>query len=532
MMFYDRGDGGKGGGGTRQTSITKMFPFPAKGWIKSGPLAKPTAGGAEVLDNIFPTTQGGRLRKGSIKHATIDAATTHLMIYDAGGASKMFAADATKIYDVSSPADPDVAPAAAVTGQTSGDYCSFQVATSGGEFLLAFNGADLHRVYNGSTWAQNSPAITGVSSADVPFGWKWKSFVWLIEQQTMDAWYLPTGAIGGAATVFPLGGVFQNGGALLFGATWSQDSGDGLDDYCLFFTTEGEVAVYQGTNPASASDFSLVGVYRIGKPVHKNAWQKSGGDILVITDDGIIPISSAVSLDRTGLMSAAITFPIEEAWRLAMDERSGTDVPFTCTLWHAETMFIVGLPTFGALQPVAFVMNSRTGAWCRYVGWDIRCSVIFEDRLYFGTAAGTVVKGEISGADEGQPYTGVVIPLMDTFGNGAEKNAIAARVVARTNYTFTPQMFACADYQIETPTPLSADSDDDANTWDSGIWDSSTWGQISDRKASLTQWQDVAATGHAMAPGLQITTGRVASPDIELIALHLQAEVGQVFADG
>lgn len=516
----------------KQTSTTKMFPAPTKGWIKSGPLAKPTAGGAELMDNYFPTTQSLRLRKGSIKHATIDAAVTHLTIYDAGGASKMFAADASKIYNVTTPANPDVAVTAAVTGQTSGDYCSFQVATSGGEFLLMFNGSDLHQVYDGSSFAQNSPAISGVSSDDVSHGWKWKSFVWLIEQQTMDAWYLPTGAIGGTATVFPLGGVFQNGGALLFGATWSQDSGDGLDDYCLFFTTEGEVAVYQGTNPASLSDFSLVGVYRIGKPVHKNAWFRSGGDILVTTDDGIVPISSAVNLDRTGLSMAAITFPIEEAWRLVIDERSGTAVPFTSALWHAETMLIIGLPTFGALEPVAFVMNSRTGAWCRYVGWNIRCSVIFEDKFYFGTPAGTIVQGEISGADQGAPYTGSVIPLMDSFGSAVEKNAIAARVVARANYTFTPQLFACSDYQVDTPTPLAADSDGDENTWDNGVWDESTWGAITDRKASLSEWQDVAATGHALAPGLQITTGRVASPDIEIIALHLQFETGQVFADG
>lgn len=516
----------------KQTSITKMFPATTKGWIKSGPLAKPTAGGAELLDNFFPTTQGLRLRKGSIKHGTIDAAVTHLTVYDAGGASKMFAADATQIYDVTTPADPDVAVADVVTGQTSGDYTSFQVATSGGEFLLMFNGADLHQVYDGSAWAQNSPAITGVSSDDVGYGWKWKSFVWLIEQQTMDAWYLPTGAIGGAATVFPLGGVFRYGGSLLFGATWSQDSGDGLDDYCLFFTTEGEIAVYQGNNPASATDFSLVGVYRIGKPVHKNAWFRSGGDILITTDDGIVPVSSAVNLDRTGLMSAAITFPIEEAWRLAMDERSGTSVPFTSTLWHAETMFICGLPTFGALDPVAFVMNSRTGAWCRYVGWNIRCSVVFEDKLFFGTPDGTIVQGEISGADQGQPYTGSVIPMMDTFGSAAEKNAIAARVVARTNYTFTPQLFVCADYQVETPTPLTADSDEGGNVWDAGVWDQSIWGAISDRKAALSQWQDVAGTGHALAPGLQITTGRTASPDVEIIALHLQLETGGVFADG
>lgn len=518
-----------------QTSLTKIFPAPRRGWIRNESLASSKPEGAEVLDNFFPTSEGARLRKGSLKHATLAAAATHLTVYDAGTSSKMFAADATSIYDVASPADPDVAVTAAVTGQTGGDYCSFQVATTGGEFLLMFNGEDLHRVYDGSAWAQNTPAITGVSSADISHGWKFKSFVFMVQKGTMDAWYLPAGAIGGAATVFPLGGVFQNGGSLLFGTTWSQDSGAGLDDFCLFFTTEGEIAVYQGTNPASASTFALVGVFRIGRPLGKNTWFKSGGDIAVITDDGIVPVSAAMNRDRTGMKSAALTYPIEEAWRLIVNERKGTDFPFTCVLWPSETMLVVGVPTFGALEKMCLVANARTGAWTRYTGWDTRCVTVFEDRLYFGTAAGTIVQGEVTGSDVGDTnYTGVWLPRFDTFGRPEEKAALHARLVARANNAFTPQLFANADYQVDLPTALSADTDENSNAWDAGIWgpaaNASTWGSASDRKQKLTAWQSVASTGHALSPGVQITSGRTTAPDLELVALHLQAEIGEVMA--
>lgn len=500
-------------------SKPQIFPGPARGWVRNENLSRPSIDGAEILDNFFPTPEGCRLRLGQDLHAALNGEpVTHLAPYDIGGASKLFACDSEQIYDATTTLPPE--PVGDVTGQSSGDYCSIQVQTTGGYFLLMFNGADPHQVYDGSSWAANTPAITGVDSADITFAWKFKSFIFMVEKNTTDAWYLPVGAIGGAATKVPLGGVFQNGGTLMLGATWSQDSGAGLDDYCLFISTEGDVAVYQGSNPASAPDWQLVGLYRIGRPLGKNAWYRSGGDILVVTDDGIVPMSSAVSEDRGGLATKATTYPIETAWRLTVQERQGT-VPFTVAYWPKETMVVVGVPTVDGQEAFAPVMNSRHGAWCRFTNYDVRCITVFDNKLFFGTRDGLVIQAETGGSDQGDPYTGLWLPNFQTFNSVNEKAAVHSRLVARANQSFTPELFACADYQWEIPSAPNADPEDDGELWDSATWDSSAWGFVSYNKQKLTTWQSVSAFGHALSPGVQVTSGRAAPPDIEIIAQHL-----------
>lgn len=533
-MFFDRAPAALA---KRPQSATRMFPAPNRGWIRNESMVAPKAGGAEVLDNWFPTPEGARMRKGSTLHGTIADAVMHLAVYDDGGTPKMFAADEENIYNATNPADPEVALTADVTGLSSGDWSSQQVTTSGGTFLVMVNGSDTMQQYTGSAWREVTdatvPAITAVDTDDLSHVWLFKNRLFFVEKGGLDAWYLGAGAVTGTATVFPLGGVFRRGGALLFGATWSLDSGDGLDDMCLFVTDQGEVAVYQGTDPASADTFALVGVYQIGRPLHKNGHFKAGGDIAVLTDDGIVPISAAVKgTDRAALSGKAITYPIESAWRLLVSERGGSSVPFTATLWHSETMLLIGLPVTGSFSTICLVCNARTGAWGRFTGWDVRCSAVFNDRLYFGTGDGTIVRGEVSGADQGVPYTATFLPRFDLLGTPAEKVALLGRIVARANNAFTPQLFANADYQVDIPTVPQSDSDTDTNLWDTGIWDQSEWGVPTDIKAKRSEWQSVGANGHALSLGLQITSGRTTAPDVELIALYLQYEAGDVMGSG
>jgi hypothetical protein len=532
-MFYDRV--AQPSTMTKRVSKPEIFPAPSRGWIRNEALAKPKGGGAEVLDNWFPKPEGARMRKGSIKRATIDAAVTHIAVYDVPGAQKMFATDATSIYDVTSPASASVAVTADITGQTSGDWSSLQFTTSGGTFLLMVNGADNMQQYDGSAWLEVDDSsvprsITGVATADISHLWKYGNRVFMVEQGTMDAWYLDALSVGGAAAVFPLGGVFNLGGSLLFGCSWSADAGDGLDDYCVFVTTEGELAVYQGGDPSTAETFQKVGVYRIGRPVHKNAHFRAGGDIGVITDDGIVPLSAAIQKDKAALIASAITYPIEEAWRLTIRQRNSGTLPFSCVIWPTETMLVVGIPSSGTQRKITYISNTRTGAWARYTGWDTRAVAVFQNKLYFGTSAGTIVEGEIGGADQGSTYSSVFIPKFADFGRPEEKAALHCRIVARGNHAFTPQLFANADYDIQIPTPIAADPDDNDNLWDTGIWGQSTWGVTEETKVRQSEWQSVAAVGQALAPGLQITSGRTAAPDVELIALHLVAETGDFMA--
>ena len=346
MVLFDRRSGRSSR--RQQQSKSNIFPAPRRGLVRNDAYASPRGEGAEVLDNFFPTTQGARLRGGLLRRANVGAEVTHLAVYNSGALDRLFATTANSIFNVTNLSDVNTPPTADVTGLTSGDFSSVQFTAGGGIFLVMVNGANDMRQFDGTAWktinATSTPAFTGVDTSRLSQTWKFKNRLFFIERGTLSAWYLPVNSIAGAAAELPLGGVFQMGGSLLFGATWSLDSGSGLDDVCLFITTEGEVAVYQGTDPANAASWALVGVYQIGRPLGKNSWFKAGGDIAIATDDAIVPISVAVKADKAAITGQSITFPIEELWRDTVNDRKGSG-QFNSMIWYTETMLVIGVPS-------------------------------------------------------------------------------------------------------------------------------------------------------------------------------------------
>ena len=97
----------------------QSFPAPTMGWIKNASLMDAPANAAEVLDNWFPTAQGIRMRNGNTLHATIGAAVKSLFAHRSGGTETLFAASASDVYDITSPADPEVAPTADISTPSS-----------------------------------------------------------------------------------------------------------------------------------------------------------------------------------------------------------------------------------------------------------------------------------------------------------------------------------------------------------------------------------------------------------------------------
>jgi hypothetical protein len=84
-----------------------------------------------------------------------------------------------------------------------------------------------------------------------------------------------TDAIAGTLQLIPLSGAASKGGKLLFGATWTIDAGDGLDDKCVFVTDQGEVLIFSGTNPSDANNWRQEGRYQVPEPMGKNATRYS-----------------------------------------------------------------------------------------------------------------------------------------------------------------------------------------------------------------------------------------------------------------
>lgn len=380
---------------------------------------------------------------------------------------------------------------------------------------------------NGTT-TQIVPGID-YASDDLSYVWAYKNRLFFVKRDSLNAGYLPVDQIGGTLTDLPLGGVFERGGSLLFGATWSLDSGQsgGLSEQCIFVTTEGEVAVFQGSDPSDANDWRKVGVYRIGRPLGKKAWIRAGGDLVIATSIGFVPLSQAIQRDYAALSPSAVSYPIEEAWNEAVLER-GTE-GWSCEVWPESQMVVVSPPELVGETPSVFVANARTGAWARFTGWNATCLEVWRGRLFFGSSDGRVVEANVGGTDEGSTYTSVFLPLYDDLRQPASlKVGEMGRATIRSQVEINELVEFRSDFDrtISFPPPDAVDVPS-GNEWGNGIWGTSVWGQT--RGSVLNQkWQSIGGTGYAIAAAVQISSGASVPLDAELIRLDVTYQVGDI----
>jgi hypothetical protein len=508
------------------------FPAPTGGWIRNQNLATPGArmpdgtkvNGAYVLENWFPTATGIRMRRGSLDYATIGNGlldTVSMFSYVNGNNAKLFAATIAALYDITGGGSVS---AAAVDNLNSGFWSAVQFATPGGVFLRTVNGVDTPLVFNGSSWS-TSPGITGVDSRALSYTWSHQRRIFFIKQDSLSAYYLPADSIGGAAVELPLGGVFSRGGSLLFGSSWSLETGGGLSEQCAFVTTEGEVAIFQGTDPGSVNTWQKVGVYRIGKPLGAKAHIRAGGDLVIATDVGFVPLSAAIQRDYSALSPSAVSYPIETAWNDAVATRSAR--PWACEVWPTKQMVLVAPPTIDE-PPQMFAANARTGAWAPYTGWNGTCLQLFGDRMFFGSMGGKIVEAEVTGTDNGVPYTSVCIPQFDALKTPLNlKTSLLMRATIKAPSPVLPRLSLQSDFTVNLPAAPAPAVISEAGVWGGAVWDESTWGE-SEEPNTYREWQSVGGSGCSIAPGIQITSGSLAPADVELVQVEMTYDLGDI----
>lgn len=476
------------------------------------------------------------MRGGSLLYATIGDGSddvTAVFSYLTGGIQKLFASTETDIYDISTVADPEVSPSAAVASLTGGDWSVAQFQTTGGVYLRCVNGEDQSRLFDGTTWSTTTIDSASSGSADISdtfsFVWSWKQRLFFVEKESLNAYYLPVDAISGTAVKLPLGAVFKRGGMLLFGASWSQETGSGLNTMCAFVTTEGEVAVYQGTNPADAAAWSLVGVYRIGRPLGKNAWIQAGGDIVIATDIGFVPLSQAVEKDVAALSPSAVSYPIETAWNERVDRR--TFSPWHCEVYPTRQMVVIAMPSNTDNRAEMLVANARTGAWCLFTGWDGTCLEVYRDRLFFGSTDGRIMLADTTGSDDGTPYTANCILMPDDLGDPAsQKIAMECRVAYRSQYEPNESVFVRENYDDTLPTAPDAPVIDTSSIWGDAVWGEDPWGSGEIDKNPYGSWRGVSGIGDVLAPGVSVTSGSLVPPRTDLIRFDLLFDKADVIS--
>jgi hypothetical protein len=493
-------------------AVTKVVPSPTDGWDALSPLALMDPRRAPILINWVPRPGWVELRSGYFIWATTGPTyltgnpVESLMIYRALGSEKMFAASGGVIYDVStqSVATP------VVTGLIGNRWQYVDFTPSLGTTVIQIvNGVDSLHMYNGTTWT--TPAITGlpggVGSAAIRNIAVQKRRVWFVlnngaGQGTTVAAFMPTDAITGPiAGSLDLGALWNKGGFLQAIANWTIDGGAGPNDYICFISNKGQISIYQGTDPLSASNFALVGTFDLPPPIGDRCVTRVGSDVGVITLQGVLPLSSSLPFDPSADRSVAITSRIQNAMSQSANSFFA-NFGWQLISYPAETLLFLNIPQATNSQQFQYVMNTLTGAWCQFTGWNANCFDIFNNVLYWGDNLGNVNQGYVGNSDLFSTINADMQCAFNYFDDpGRVKRMTMVQPLLTTTGTITPLLGVDTDFSTSTVSAPVTTPSLSASQWDNALWDVSLWpaGNI-----NLIAWLSVDALGHAMALRLKI----------------------------
>lgn len=472
-------------------SNSGAIPAPTGGWDAVSPVANMKPDRAIVLDNWVPRPDSVEVRAGFTEHATGlgSGVVDSLMPYHGvtTATNKLFAAANSTVYDATSAATAT----AVITSLSNNRWQHVNFTAAGGtKYLVIVNGADSARAYDGSSWS--TPSISGGTSSTFINVTAHKDRLWFIEKDTTKAWYLGSGAISGTATSVQLGPALTKGGFLVAAATMTRDGGSGSDDFLCFISSQGQVAVYSGTDPADSQLWNQVGVFDLGAPIGYRCFTKVGADLALVNIDGVLPVSAALGLDISAQKQVAMSVNINDAITVAA-RRNKTKYGWQLIPYPKGTLAILNVPLTEGSQQHQYVMNTLTKAWCRFTGIGANCWAVFNDDIYFGGNAGKVFLFDNGGTDNGAPIDAVGQTAYNYMGSkGSLKSFLAMQPLLTTGQSSRPGLGLSTDFKDNASIGTPSAATTGQSVYDSAVYDTSTY---SIESQAVTDWTSTSGIG-------------------------------------
>jgi hypothetical protein len=390
-----------------------------------------------------------------------------------------------------------------ISGATPTDY--------NGTYVITRTGTNTFTYVMATTPASNATVvgtytvtgITGVDSSTFINVNLFKNRLYFCKNNSLSFWYLDVQAISGVATEFQLGSFYRNGGYLQAMGTWTLDAGYGVDDFAVYVTSMGEILVYQGFDPSDPNNWAMKGLWQMGQTFSRRCFFKWGGDLLLLTQDGIVPLTAALQSDRLDP-------------RINLTDKIYYAVSLACSQYYANfgwqinylaeaNMLILSIPTSAGMEQ--YVMNTINKSWARFTGIEAYCFTVSGDNdMHFG----------------GDGYVGL-------FFNGYSDNLNNIQATCQQAYNYFDSRGQLKRFTLVRPTfqtdnglptvlcGISTDYDTIPLTnqlafnpasiaigvWDIGKWDQVTWGG---GLVTTKYWQGVTGTGFAASINLNVAS--------------------------
>jgi hypothetical protein len=529
----------------RRSSATQnhqAYPFgaPLGGLDVTQPLPGGNPNTAIRLENLIPRTLGCQMRRGYIRWLShLSGEVRSQMKYQSPtGNNQLLAATAAgDVYNVTTTHPSSFVPTpvlAVPTGAPIGEWTSLNFTTNvGTHVLLMVNPGSGYWIYDGTTFTQitlgaGANQILGVNPNFFSFVTVYKNRVWFIEKDTTKAWYLPFGQYAGTAAAFDFGSMLPNGGSLQALINWTYDgsSGVGVNNQLVIVANQGDVLVYGGDDPASASTFQVVGRWFIGRvPVGNRFFSNYQQDVALLSERGMCFMSELMRGDGQW-ENPKIASNINSA--LAVEIANSLDTRYweICFLPHEQLLMINRAEV--DIENLQWVYEVNNKAFAILRGYPILTVISFNGKTFAGDLSGNIWQMFEGGTDgqvdaiSGADLEGIVVTTFQPLGEAVRvKRFQMVRPSFISDSAPGIQAALNSEWNLEivgsAPAYLGAGS----GAWDVGLWDVAVW---SGSGQSYEAWTGATGTGRYAALAMKVR----ASADTLFVGWQALVEPGGV----
>lgn len=480
-------------------AVVVPMPPPYGGLNAISPLAAMPAEDAIILDNYFPSPRGVELRAGSLVQTPggMGGGPVQMVAEWAGpSGTKLIAAANNNLYDCTTF---NTNATSLASGYGSNQWQAVMFRTK----LHLVNGVDVPQAYDGTTVTQ--PAWSGVTLTSLIALNIYRSRLYFVQKNTLTIWYGGIDAVSGALTSFDMQSIFRRGGSLLYMATWTRDSGTGMNDLAVFVSNQGEILVYQGGYPAD-STWSQIGLYNTLIPLGNRSFSNYGAELLIGTQGGVLPLSAIIQYGPQAQLAQALTAKINHLIAEAAQLYSA-NFGWQIQVYPVGNYLLLNVPvsaTTGSITSWQFVLNIINGSWCRFLGQNAPCWCLHNGLLFFGTGTGQVAQADYGTSDlctgisktNGTAITGNIKTAFQDFGYpGLLKQFTNVMPLVGTNGTVALGLALSVDYQDQIIIGTQS-INQSGSPWDTSPWNTTPWGDLVQVN---TSWYGVAGVGHVAA---------------------------------
>jgi hypothetical protein len=322
-------------------------------------------------------------------------------------------------------------------------------------------------VWDGSSWAAlgftyNPGSGAAVISAVCATNYRGR--VYLFKDQYL--YYSDLTGVTGACSRIDMSLILDTSADIVWCGTLVDSTNKPTESMLAFGTSDGEVLVYAGDNPA-ATNWEMIGRLKLSPALNYQGILEIQGDIWIATVTGIISLRRALTVGQEKLEDASVSSAIDPYWRkmiavevakiksLAWTWLQQT-VRVTMSFWPEQNKVYVAiwgwLDADGDPHPTVaygtiFVCNLYTGAWTIHQGATSAASLIdpkyltyFNDNIFYVSTnqdiykVGTGYADQVAstGAMETVPYA-----LHSAYTNlgGKFKQCVGFEPLMKTDFT-------------------------------------------------------------------------------------------------